>query len=68
MSYYVVKVYGLDCDSPGCNESEEAVPAIDARRKLADTRRQLALPPSGWTHRDGRDYCPKCSAKDVTPQ
>jgi hypothetical protein len=59
VSYYVVKVYGLVCNN--CEASEEAVPAIDARDKLAAARRELSKPPSNWTHRDGKDYCGKCS-------
>lgn len=61
MAYYVVKVYGLICDGDGCKESIECMPPIDARDKLAAARRELALEPDGWTYRDGRDLCAKCT-------
>ncbi len=64
MGYYVVKVYGLICDGgDGCEASVEAVPLIDSRNKLAEVRKQLALPPDRWTHRKGKDYCPKCTIR-----
>lgn len=59
MSYYVVKVYGLICED--CDASIEAVPLIDTHHKLAEVRKQLAGPPNGWTYRDGKDRCPRCS-------
>jgi hypothetical protein len=63
MSYYVVKVYGLDCDVEGCGETIEAIPLIDSPRKLDEVRRQLAQPPDSWTYRDGKDLCPRHSKR-----
>jgi hypothetical protein len=61
MSYYIVKVYGLVCDN--CEFSEEAVPRVDTRGKLAEARRILREDPaSGWTFTGGKDLCPKCRA------
>lgn len=68
MSYYIVKVYGLVCDTDGCETTEEAVPPVDAPDKLAATRRELRdAPASGWTYKDGKDRCPKCSRRADQP-
>jgi hypothetical protein len=61
MGYYIVKVYGLTCDGDGCEASGEAVPLVDTRHKLAEVRKQMALPPDRWVHRKGKDYCPRCA-------
>lgn len=62
MSYYTIKVYGLVCDN--CEDTEEYVPKSEERNKLAASRRALhEIPASGWTYRDGKDLCKKCSAE-----
>ncbi|MER7331803.1 MULTISPECIES: hypothetical protein [unclassified Micromonospora] len=58
MSHYVIKLYGLVCDV--CDYSEEHVPQVDERRKLADTRAEFAK--RGWARVAGKDVCSRRDA------
>ena len=62
MSWEIIKVYSAVCDVPGCDETEDFVPARS--KGLRDAR--VAAKREGWTV-DGGDAmrCPKHNGPDA---
>ncbi len=66
MSHYVVKVYGFECDVPGCEASVEVIPHAGSRRPLDNAREQVAQVPDRWSHVEGLDICDRQDAAHAT--
>lgn len=62
MSFRTMRWYEFDCDTDGCDVGgEDVLPRRDVNidRPLRQARAELAT--TGWTFKNGKDYCPKCS-------